>query len=115
MCDLDLQSFSILSHNSLPAGQNISKFLLNVAWAMPILQMPKYLLAVCANSIYGYIMFSGFSGLDVNCYGVAALRAARNNILVARITVLVARNFNSIVPNFLMFFFELAQGCLMNY
>ena len=31
------QSFSILSRNSVPAGQNISKFLLNVAYAMAIL------------------------------------------------------------------------------
>ena len=31
MCDLDLSVFSILSRNSVPAGQNISKFLLSVA------------------------------------------------------------------------------------
>ena len=30
-CDLDIQSFRILSHNFVPAEQNISKFLLSVA------------------------------------------------------------------------------------
>ena len=56
-----LKYFCILSHNSVPAGENISKFLLSVALAMAILQMIKISLAVCTNSIYGYIMFSDIS------------------------------------------------------
>ena len=40
--ELDLTYFRILSHNSLPAEQNIPKFLQSVAVAMAILQMPKY-------------------------------------------------------------------------
>ena len=41
--DLDLTYFRILSHNSVPAEQNIPKFLQSVAVAMAILQMQKYL------------------------------------------------------------------------
>ena len=37
--DLDLMYFRILSYNSLPAEQNIPKFLQSVAEAMAILQM----------------------------------------------------------------------------
>ena len=44
MYDLDLTSFRIFSHNSLPAGQNISKLLQSVAEATTILKinMLKY-------------------------------------------------------------------------
>ena len=41
--DLDLTYFCILSHNSVPAEQNIPKLLQSVAVAMAILQMQKYL------------------------------------------------------------------------
>ena len=37
--DLDLAYFRILSHNSVPAEQNIPKFLQSVAVAMAIRQM----------------------------------------------------------------------------
>ena len=40
--DLDLMYFRILSYNSVPAEQNIPKFLQSVAEAMAILQMQKY-------------------------------------------------------------------------
>ena len=59
--DLDLTYFRILSHNSVPAEQNIPKFLQSIAVAMAILQIQKISLAVCTNSIYGYIMFSDIS------------------------------------------------------
>ena len=40
--DLDLTYFCILSHNSVPAKQNIPKFLQSVVVGMAILQLPKY-------------------------------------------------------------------------
>ena len=40
--DLDITYFRILSHNSVPAEQNILKFQQSVAEAMAIIQMQKY-------------------------------------------------------------------------